>query len=733
MLCHVQDRKLRVLDLRRSAADEVVVDVRRLLREAVAREPRARWRYGFHVVHYSCGLVSCVFTSPRPDVESWLVVLDVRGRRIVTTKALESTYKLFVRNDDAFLYFGTHSEFGEDGFRRWVLHSYDIKANEWFDQKIHLMDMVGSDINQSICFEIIDGYFYGLSNQTSFEVNEVDWTSYYHSFCFPVGSPYAESTQRSDRDKMWRREHAEGPIDDRWSFMRLVKNEENGKLQILESRKEWLGRRSSGQRAYYTTDLSFAPLKAKGDVERPESANGPGCGATSTSDGSSGTSNHGGDSCFANGSITGVGSGNGTNNEANISGGMSGGPMPLLSSRTNSSTHATHTKDQSRHKTTKTAQLRDPFDTHFGDDSSTALLLTFSKVPVRSFHHPSEAFLDLIDSPDLDDPSGRPRLQLRAGARHRVPADRLPAAARRKDDNRPCGQRIRDLYEDNGANRISLWPPLGREARALGLPDEATPELDFLGSVVNPPTHIGSCRGAWDERSLVYSTGNNADGMQAVILVSFDPVMRLRGIRRWGLNGKDRVNLMLEDEGRSYGEKEYGKPQVKPAEGADVAGTGGEKGEAGSDIQGLHGGYTEDTYISEATVFTGEEVQSEMGRGEGKEVVAAHKPAASLKVTTEIIDGGSPRSGYTSAQDDNTARTCSSAGSPLSQEGQLSMELHETLGGSCRWAWTEPAMYRDIAFGYDQLPDFTKARENARKREERTAAASTSSAAAGSR
>lgn len=732
MLCHVQDRKLRVLDLHRSAADEIVVDIRRLLREAVAPELRARWRYRFQVVHHSCGLVSCVYTSPRPDVESWLVVLDVRGQRIVTTKALESTYKLFVRNDDAFLYFGTHSEFGEDGFRRWVLMSYDIKANEWFDQKIHLMDMVGSDINQSICFEIIDGCFYGLSNQTSFEVDEVDWTSYYHSFRFPVGSPYPEYTQRSIRGEMWRREHAEGPIDDRWSFMRLLKNEKDGRLQILESRKEWLGRRSSGQRAYYTTDLLFAPLKAKCDVEKPESAYGPGNGTTSTSDSSSGTSNHmqGGNIDLTNGSITGNGSGNSANNDANISGGSSGGHLSLTSSRTTPPTLVTRTNYQPPPQTTDNARLRDPYNTHIGDDASTALLLTFSKVPVRSYHQPSEAFLDLIDNPDLDDPSGRPRLQLRAGARLPVPADTLRAAAH--DTKRPHNERIRDLYADDGANRISLWPPAAHEASALGLPDEAAPELDLLGKVVSPPTHVGGCRGAWDERSMVYSTGNNVDGMQAVMFVGFDPAMRLRGIRRWGGHGKGRVDHVLEEEGRSYGEEEDGTP-VEHAEGADVTGTGGEEGEGDSEAQALHGGYTEDTYISEAVVFASEEVQRETGMGRGKEVAAVYKPDASTRVTAEIIDGGSPRSGYASAQDDDTTQTCSSAGSPPSQESQLPMEAHETLGSSCRWAWTEPAMYQEIAFGYDHLPDFTKAREDARKREQRAAAAAASVAAAGSR
>ena len=46
-----------------------------------------------------------------------------------------------VRNDRNYLYFGTHSEFGDDGFRRWVLIGYDIHGSRWFGRKVHLLDM----------------------------------------------------------------------------------------------------------------------------------------------------------------------------------------------------------------------------------------------------------------------------------------------------------------------------------------------------------------------------------------------------------------------------------------------------------------------------------------------------------------------------------------------------------------------------------------------------------------
>lgn len=268
VLCYLQERTtLRVLDLHASASTETVVDVRGLLCDAEAKTCRVRPRKSkLLLLHYAAGLVTCLY---RRSSQSRLVVIDVAKRRLVSmSPVLESTYKIFVRNDADYLYYGTHSEMGEDGFRRWVLMSYDIQGDNWLEHKIHLMDIVGSDIGQNICFEIIDGKFYGLSNQTSFEADELDWTSFYHCFRFSVRGPGPNNTERSDRERVWRRQHAEGPIDDRWSFLKLTKSEETGQFQVLESRKEWLNNGSTGQRSYYTTDLHFEPPASRGGIRR---------------------------------------------------------------------------------------------------------------------------------------------------------------------------------------------------------------------------------------------------------------------------------------------------------------------------------------------------------------------------------------------------------------------------------------------------------------------------------
>jgi hypothetical protein len=75
--------------------------------------------------------------------------------------------------------------------------------------------MVGSEIGSTICFKFYKGFFYALSNQTSFEVKEIDWTSFYHCVRFPLNSPYTDLLQKTKNKSMWRRQHREDPINDK--------------------------------------------------------------------------------------------------------------------------------------------------------------------------------------------------------------------------------------------------------------------------------------------------------------------------------------------------------------------------------------------------------------------------------------------------------------------------------------------------------------------------------------
>ncbi|KAH8754994.1 hypothetical protein F5883DRAFT_687217 [Diaporthe sp. PMI_573] len=256
---------------------------------------------------------------------------------------------------------------------------------------------------------------------------------------FPVAAPKPKTTERAVKDNMWRRQHAEGPIDDRWSFIRLLRDERDPKqLQVLESRKEWFAG-SPGRRTYYTTPLVF-PEKAAGSEDRDGSPRDPG--------------------------------------SNNVGGGIIINP-------------ATDT------------------------------------IP--------ETFLDLVDDPDSSN-SQDPirRLRLRAGCCKLCPAAAILADPVASDVTQPHLNRAARLYESSACNEITFWPPAAGSIEAG--PTNPT-LLAELYRVVHPPQYFRAVKGAWDERSLVYSTGLGLDrdgDMQALVFVSFDPSTRLPELKEWG-------------------------------------------------------------------------------------------------------------------------------------------------------------------------------------------------------
>lgn len=238
VLCYTLDDKIRVLNLHHSGHSELVISIPSLLAHALS-DINENSKGFFQILYYSDYILSCIYRSSGADPTAWLIAFNLRNRQILVAHELDSTDKIFVRHNKQYLYYGTHSELGADGYKKWVIYGYDFKTRKWFDQKVHLPDMVGSEIGSTICFELYDGYFYGLSNQTSFEVEEIDWTSFYHCVRFPLSSPCKELLEKTENKSMWRRQHQEGPIDDRWTNLRLVEDESSGELKIVEARKEW--------------------------------------------------------------------------------------------------------------------------------------------------------------------------------------------------------------------------------------------------------------------------------------------------------------------------------------------------------------------------------------------------------------------------------------------------------------------------------------------------------------
>ncbi|KAI8946588.1 hypothetical protein F4801DRAFT_55162 [Xylaria longipes] len=260
-LCYIIEarphRWLRILDVHGQTNWELVVNIPMLIRAALPRAANCR-KYKFRVLYQAAGIVSCLFSFALPGTENWLLILKPQTHQILETFRLESTAKIFVRNNDKFLYFGTHSWMGADGFRKWVIKGFDLDKLCWLPQsRMFLSDMAGCDIGSTACFEIFGDYFYGLSNQSLFEADDLEWTSRYYCFRFPLNEPRLDKTEVMEDEDSLRRKHSEGPIDDRWGFLSLETDESDGGIVILECRKEWLKGESTSRRKYYTTEVIF--------------------------------------------------------------------------------------------------------------------------------------------------------------------------------------------------------------------------------------------------------------------------------------------------------------------------------------------------------------------------------------------------------------------------------------------------------------------------------------------
>ncbi|KAI0134413.1 hypothetical protein BJ170DRAFT_679303 [Xylariales sp. AK1849] len=399
-LCYIiEDRPnlkrwLRILDVQKATNEEIVVDIPALVAHAVPGSETCR-KYTFKILHHAAGITSCLYSFARPRTQNWLIIFDALKHLLLGNIQLESANRIFVRNNQDHLFFGTHSEFGADGFRKWVLRHFDLQERQLSREKMHLSNVVGYEIGCTVCFEVIDNYFFGCSNQTAFEIEEIDWTSYYYCFQFSVNEFDPEKTRIMRKRDSWRRQHAEGPIDDRWGFLNLERDESTGSIKIIECRKEWLTGRSGNRRTYYTTPVVFH-----------------------NEDGS----------------------------EANEDDGASDNdPLP--------DDPMTSLLQSSNRPNYMVAPLRSPLQCHPGDDGSA--MYGRNKTYLCSYYPSCDTFLDLVDHPAPSDPS-TPRLRIRTGARV---FDGLSETDLSQSTTHEGGMDTESGSEVSQHNVMSYWPP----------------------------------------------------------------------------------------------------------------------------------------------------------------------------------------------------------------------------------------------------------------------------------
>jgi hypothetical protein len=185
-------------------------------------------------------------------------------------RVIDNTNRIFVRNTKDVLFYGVHFTTGTThGHHEWVIRGISLCGKmfrkycrtqncdiESLDSEaIQLRDFPGSDIGITVAFKIHEGHFHALSNCSEFDVVEVDWTSFYHCIKFPIDDPREKSCVVNPR--IYRRQHAEGPVNDSWNGLGLQVDERTNKLMIVEARTEWPTGGSSHKRTFYAEALSF--------------------------------------------------------------------------------------------------------------------------------------------------------------------------------------------------------------------------------------------------------------------------------------------------------------------------------------------------------------------------------------------------------------------------------------------------------------------------------------------
>lgn len=186
------------------------------------------------------------------------MVLKPSESKVITRRSLNSAHNIFVRNNTEFLYYGVQSDIGDED-RQWVLEGFDFGKNEWFPDSLELGDVVGSDIDSTICFEIIGDHFYILTNSNCSGLTAYRYTSYYDFSRFPLDRPSNQNMEQPKKRDLFRRQNNEGIIDDRWTSLKIYTDDLSGEVRILESRDEKLWCNNFNTRTCYMKTLTMCP------------------------------------------------------------------------------------------------------------------------------------------------------------------------------------------------------------------------------------------------------------------------------------------------------------------------------------------------------------------------------------------------------------------------------------------------------------------------------------------
>ncbi|CAO2651985.1 Nn.00g002680.m01.CDS01 [Neocucurbitaria sp. VM-36] len=500
ILCMLEGDTVRISDVH-ATSDTIQLDLTAIIAPILESAFVSPGYFKVALLHYSDGILAVhAFGEGQANIDHIFAISTATHQpnagRVIRAFHLESSSKLFVRHNAHYLYYGTHTGIGDDGHHKWEIDGISLHKNfpmPTRERPLLLENFHGTDIGSTIAFEMHNDYFYAVSNQGTFEVEEIDYTSFYHWVRFPVDQPLPEFVEKNER--LYRRQHRQGPIHDSWTDLSLQLDERTNKTVIVESRREWAQASSRQSRTFYVTHL-------KSEEASSPSASSP------TAEPSDGLLL----------------------------------PDDILASLVDSSNNPNYMHTPPQYSWSQHPE----FSKH--EVSPRSFILARTKF--RAYNYSCTSFLDLVeDERCCNDPTKPPCLRLRIGSRREAPLDLPPS--------NPKGKERFDEMEPTFVDKtpyqhspIRMWPPpASRCPCSKRLHDILSPPLPSGSS------HSISVNGVLDSRSLVYmvkpgrSYGSSDDNlMGTIVLVDFSRPIISPGTGSVASTLMSRSDSKMEDE-----------------------------------------------------------------------------------------------------------------------------------------------------------------------------------------
>jgi hypothetical protein len=465
LLCILEDNTICVLDTNTST-ENCKIDIS-VSNNATAEASTSSDKPRISLLSFNDDIVTVHYDKKGRSGRSWILAFSTKvgpaDNRLLTRITLESSYKLFARHTADCIYYGTHSGVNNDGHQEWEIMGKALsgKYNIPKCATLQLDKFFGTDIGSTVAFEIHKDHFYAVSNQTSFEVEEIDWTSFYHCIRFHLGNQILEAN-----NKVYRRQHSEGPIHDSWTDISLQFDEATDRTMIVEARSEWQTNTRGQQRTFYISEFELQKKSL------PVSEDGsPVTEASQVS-------------LYPQGDA--------------------------LASLVDSSNKPNYAPEEER------PSWKSHPESTAGYGRARSFILARTKF--KGYNYSCNSFFDFVeDEHCCSESSITPCLRIRIGTRHEAPMDWEPPSQDGLSKVKPANTSQREHDVVYRHSPIKLWPP----------PSSKCACSKRLHRILNPtvpgPAHIRSITGVLDERRFIYIVrpGRSDNALGTIVMIDF--------------------------------------------------------------------------------------------------------------------------------------------------------------------------------------------------------------------